>query len=123
MTRNAILVRIGQLFEITGQPPVVSVGDVLNYTFGTEGGTAPVTWDCTPNPIGSSGASFSGGTISGTMVNGGIFPFTLTATDANRFVAHATFNLIVLGVSVYFMATETSLITMCTESGVPMVPQ
>lgn len=121
MSRNAIIVRIGQAFEITGSPPVVNVGDTLNYTFGTVGGTGPITWTCTPNPIGASGASFSAGTISGLMVSGGAFVFTLTATDANRFVAHATFVLLVVGASVILITEASDPII--TETGDVMVPQ
>ncbi len=60
--RNAILIRLGGLFEITGSPPVYNVGDTIAYTFGTAGGTGPITWACTS--LGSSGASFSAGSLS-----------------------------------------------------------
>lgn len=119
--RSAILIKLGGPFEITGHPKVYNIGDTILDVFGTVGGTGPITWTCTS--LGTSGATFSAGTLSGTAANGGAFPFTLTAVDANRQVAHASFNLIIIGVSAVFMATEGALITMCTETGIPMVPQ
>lgn len=121
MTRNAILLRIGQLFEITGSPYVANVADVYSYTFGTAGGTGPITWDCTPNPIGASGVSFSAGTLSGTVLAGGVTAFTLTATDANRQIAHATFLLITIGDQV-LLITELSE-DIITETGEAMIPE
>jgi hypothetical protein len=119
--RSAILIKLGGPFEITGFPKVYNVGDTILDVFGTVGGTAPITWTCTS--LGSSGATFSAGVLSGTAANGGVFPFTLTAVDANRQVAHATFNLIISGASEILMADETLTYVMATESGAAMIPQ
>ncbi len=119
--RHAVLVRIGSLFEITGEPYVANVSDVYSYTFGTVGGTAPITWTCSPNPVGASGVSFSAGVLSGTCASGGVFNFTLTATDSNRQFATANFNLIILGTAV-FLITESSE-PIITETGELMIPQ
>lgn len=104
--RNVILTRLGRRFEITGHPYVANVGDVYSYTFGTTGGTAPITWSCTS--LGTSGLTFSAGTLSGTCANGGSFPFTLTAVDANRQRATADFVLVIVGAQAFVMCIEGS---------------
>ena len=104
--RNIILARLGRLFEITGHPYVANVGDAYSYTFGTTGGTAPIAWTCTS--LGTSGLTFSAGTLSGTCANGGAFPFTLTARDSNRQFATADFELIIIGTQVFVMCIEGS---------------
>jgi hypothetical protein len=121
MTRYVVMVRIGPPFEITGHPYVANVGDVYSYIFGTTGGTAPITWTCSPNPVGASGLSFSAGVLSGTCAVGGVFNFTITATDANRQVATANFNLIIVGSAIFLITEANDLII--TESGEPMIPQ
>jgi hypothetical protein len=119
--RNVILTRIGRRFEITGHPPVGRVGDPYWYTFGTTGGSGAIAWTCTS--LGSSGATFSAGTLSSaSLTNGGAFPFTLTATDENRQVATANFVLIVLGSSSEFLLDESGNILL-SESGVGLEPE
>ena len=113
--RNVILARLGRLFEITGSPPVGNVGDAYSVTFGTVGGIGTITWTC--SDLGTSGATFSAGTLSSAaLANGGAFPFTLTATDANRQVATADFILIVLGAQAFVMCLEGSSDPMVIES-------
>ena len=121
--RNVILTRLGRRFEITGHPPVGTVGDPYSYTFGTAGGSGSITWTCTPNPLGSSGASFSAGTLSSAdLTNGSSFPFTLTATDANREIATADFVLIVVGAATEYLLDESGNILL-DEHGVGLEPQ
>ena len=92
-----------------------NVGDAYSYTFGTAGGSGSITWTCTS--LGSSGAAFSAGTLSSAaLTNGGSYPFTLTATDANRETATANFALIVIGAQAYVMCLEGSSDPMVIEA-------
>lgn len=116
--RNVIITRLGRRFEITGHPYVASVGDAYSYTFGTTGGYGSITWTC--SSLGSSGLTFSAGALSGACAASGSFPFTLTATDANRQVATASFVLVILGATVLLMCCEGPGPDMCTESLVDM---
>jgi hypothetical protein len=121
--RNAIITRIGRSFEIVGSPPVGNVGDAYSYTFSTTGGFGTIIWTCTS--LGTSGATFSNGTLSSaSLLNAGNFAFTLTAVDQNRQVATKDFILTVLGSDAYAMATEGSpVFEMATETGIGMRPE
>ncbi len=121
--RSVILARFGRTFEIVGHPPVGTVGDPYSYTFTTTGGSGSITWECTS--LGTSGATFAAGVLSSaSLTNAGAFAFTLTATDANRQVATASFVLIITGTQTYIMVTEGSpAIPMETEGGIGMSPQ
>lgn len=121
--RNVVLAQFGRRFQIIGQPPAGVVGSPYNYPFSTVGGTAPISWICTPTPLGSSGAAFSAGVLSSaSLTNGGSYAFTLEAIDANRQRASANFILVVLGATSYRLVTEAGN-PIITEGGAPMVPQ
>jgi large repetitive protein len=70
---------------ITVTNPVVAAGTVsvpFSQTFSSSGGNAPVTFSTTSSlPPGLTLAA--DGTLSGTPTAGGIYPITVTATDAN----------------------------------------
>jgi hypothetical protein len=124
MTRHVVLVRIGGLFEIIGNPPVGMVGDAYSYTFTTAGGTGPITWACFPNPVGASGASFSAGVLSSaSLLAGGSFAFTLVAVDANGQRAIASFVLVVVGVEEGLIREDPDDDDILTEGGILMIAE
>lgn len=95
--RSVTLARLGPRIEITGRPYVANIGDTYSFTFGVSGAVGAVTWSCTPNPIGTSGLSFSAGTISGTCAAGGSFSITVTVIDALRNRATGNYVLTIVG--------------------------
>lgn len=62
-------------------PPTAIVGSPYSYTFSASDGLAPFVWTVPSAPMGGLAIS-SDGILSGTPSTAGIFPITLTVTDA-----------------------------------------
>ena len=60
-----------------------TVGSVYSQTIGASGGTAPYTYAVTAGALPSGLTLASDGTLSGTPTAGGMFNFTVTATDSS----------------------------------------
>ena len=65
----------------TGQPPTAVVGTPYSFQFSAMDGLAPLVWSATSAPMGGLSLS-SDGTLSGTAATAGVFPISLTVTDA-----------------------------------------
>ncbi|WP_093286165.1 putative Ig domain-containing protein [Pseudoxanthomonas sp. CF125] len=75
--------------------PAATVGAAYSQTITGGGGTAPYTLAITAGAL-PAGLSLSGtGALSGTPTAGGIFNFTVTATDANSFSGSRAYSLTV----------------------------
>jgi len=69
-----------------------AVGDQYNVTFTANGGAGVTTFKVTAGTL-PAGLSLVGGTLSGTPSQTGVFPITITATDANGCSASRSYNL------------------------------
>src|SRR5262249_18436763 len=62
-------------------PPTAMAGSPYSFQFGAFGGLAPLVWTAPPTPMGGLALSVDG-LLSGTPSTPGIYPITLTVTDA-----------------------------------------
>ena len=71
------------------QPPTATVGSPYSFAFSARDGLAPLVWAASPAPMGGLAVS-PDGILSGTPSTAGIFPITLTVTDALHHSSPAT---------------------------------
>lgn len=71
-----------------GSPPNGTIGVAYTHTFPSGGGEAPLTFAVTAGTLpGGLTLNASTGVLSGTPTSPGVFPFTITVTDALRATA------------------------------------
>ena len=66
---------------INSPPPTATVGSPYSFSFAASDGLAPLAWTPPTAPMGGLAVSLDG-ILSGTPSTAGIFPITLTVTDA-----------------------------------------
>lgn len=96
------------LNPVAGSLPGAQAGVAYSQSITRSGGTAPMSYGVTRGDLPDGLALSSDGVISGTPTRAGVFPFTVTATDARGFTGSAAYTMeVVMPVPVVQPQTAT----------------